>query len=95
MEKSATNVLLQLIDCIESLKNEVKRKMHGMKRAVLYQSHSRINSQEKNIVRSRHRGNFDTHNRKHQLAPRSRELSAAGRIAFFSGSEITGGTLHR
>jgi hypothetical protein len=51
MEKSATNVLLQLIDCIESLKNEVKRKMHAMKRAMLYQSHTLINSQEKNIAR--------------------------------------------
>jgi hypothetical protein len=39
MEKSATNVLLQLIDCIESMKNEVKKKMHMMERAMLYQSH--------------------------------------------------------
>jgi len=30
MEKSATHVLLQLIDCIESLKNEVKKKMNAM-----------------------------------------------------------------
>jgi len=29
MEKSATNVLLQLIDCIELMKNEVKKKMHA------------------------------------------------------------------
>ena len=48
MEKSATNVLLQLIDCIESLKNEVKRKMNVVWRVVLYQSHTEINSQEEN-----------------------------------------------
>jgi hypothetical protein len=48
MEKSATDVLLQLIDCIESLKNEVKRKMNTRQRAMLYQSHTRNNSQEKN-----------------------------------------------
>jgi hypothetical protein len=36
MEKSATNVLLQLIDCIELMKNEVKEKMHGVERAALY-----------------------------------------------------------
>jgi hypothetical protein len=48
MEKSATSVLLQLIDCIESLKNEVKKKMNVMKRAMLYQSHTRRNSQEEN-----------------------------------------------
>jgi hypothetical protein len=30
MEKSATNVLLQLIDCIELMKNEVKKKMNAM-----------------------------------------------------------------
>jgi nucleoside recognition membrane protein YjiH len=41
MEKSATNVLLQLIDCIESLKNEVKKKMIVSSHAVLYQSHTR------------------------------------------------------
>jgi hypothetical protein len=27
MDKSATNVLLQLFDCIELMKNEVKKKM--------------------------------------------------------------------
>jgi len=30
MEKSATNVLLQLIDCIELMKNEVKKKMNAV-----------------------------------------------------------------
>jgi hypothetical protein len=49
MEKSATSVLLQLIDCIESLKNEVKKKMNVTKRAMLYQSHTRSNSQEENV----------------------------------------------
>jgi hypothetical protein len=29
MEKSATHLLLQLIDCIESMKNEVKEKMNA------------------------------------------------------------------
>jgi hypothetical protein len=28
MDKSATNALLQLIDCIELMKNEVKKKMY-------------------------------------------------------------------
>jgi hypothetical protein len=56
MEKSATNVLLQLIDCIESLKNEVKRKMHAVQRAVLYQSHTEINSQEENLGFASSRG---------------------------------------
>jgi hypothetical protein len=49
MEKSATNVLLQLIDCIELMKNEVKKKMNAVRRVMLYQSHIQINSQEKNI----------------------------------------------
>jgi hypothetical protein len=30
MEKSATNVLLQLFDCIELMKNEVKKKIHAV-----------------------------------------------------------------
>jgi len=30
MEKSATDVLLQLFDCIELMKNEVKKKMNAM-----------------------------------------------------------------
>jgi len=30
MEKSATNDLLQLIDCIELMKNEVKKKMNAV-----------------------------------------------------------------
>jgi glycyl-tRNA synthetase (class II) len=50
MEISATSVLLQLIDCIESMKNEVKKKMNAMKRAMLYQSHTKINSQEQNSI---------------------------------------------
>jgi hypothetical protein len=49
MEKSATHILLQLIDCIESLKNEVKKKMNVVKRAMLYQSHTSKNSQQKNF----------------------------------------------
>jgi hypothetical protein len=47
MEKSATHVLLQLIDCIESLKNEVKKKMNVVKRVMLYQSHTDKNCQQK------------------------------------------------
>jgi len=39
MEKSRNDVLLQLLDCIESMKNEVKKKMHVDSRAMLYQSH--------------------------------------------------------
>jgi hypothetical protein len=50
MEISATIVLLQLIDCIESMKNEVKKKMNMMERALLYQSHTRNNSQEQNSI---------------------------------------------
>jgi hypothetical protein len=34
--KICNDVLLQLIDCIESMKNEVKRKMHRGKLAMLY-----------------------------------------------------------
>jgi hypothetical protein len=48
MEKSATNVLLQLIDCIELIKNEVKKKMHVISRVVQNQSHTTIHSQEEN-----------------------------------------------
>jgi len=48
MEKSATNVLLQLIDCIELIKNEVKKKMHVISRVAQNQSHTTIHSQEEN-----------------------------------------------
>jgi hypothetical protein len=50
MEKVCNDVLLQLIDCIESMKNEVKKKMHAVKRALLYQSHSTMQEVKKKIV---------------------------------------------
>jgi hypothetical protein len=38
------------------LKNEVKRKMHAVRRAVLHQSHTEINSQEENSSFASSRG---------------------------------------
>jgi len=48
--KFCNDALLQLIDCIESMKNEVKKKMHEVQRAMLYQSHTAMREVKKNFL---------------------------------------------
>ncbi|HVI07791.1 MAG TPA: hypothetical protein VND65_05805 [Candidatus Binatia bacterium] len=45
------DVQLQLIDCIESLKIEVKKKMHVLRRAMLYQSHRKRKNARRKFAR--------------------------------------------
>jgi hypothetical protein len=40
--KIYNDVLLQLFDCIELMKNEVKKKMNAMERVMVYQSHRKL-----------------------------------------------------